>query len=647
MKEKYYITTPIYYASGNLHIGHCFCTTLADAAARFHRLDGKDVMFLTGSDEHGMKVMRSAADLNLTPKQFVDKIVKQFKETFAKLDITYDKFIRTTDKDHIDSVRTIMQRLYDKGDIYKSTYEGLYCVPCETYLSEKELVEGNCPDCNRVVEKTSESCYFLKLSKYQSFIENLFNENKDFLVPVSRKNEIYNNFIKAGVQDLCLTRTSFDWGIRAPFDENHVIYVWCDALINYISAMGFGSDDESNFKKYWPAIHIVGRDITRFHTIIWPILLHMLGVDAPKQVHSTGFITLKGDRISKSKSNGFDVNVLLERYGKDALRYYLLKEGPIFNDTPYEAEMFLNTINSDLCNNLGNLVSRTLAMTEQYFDGIVPAVTELLKEDQHVINLCNNLLKDVRCDMAEQKVDSAIKKIMQVVDSSNKYIDITMPWKLVKDDKERLATVMYVLSETIRICAVLLQPFITDIPVKIKNQFNIKSENFTFESIKTFSLDNYGQKVTKGKNIFERLDVKKEKEFLEAPSVTNKENPQTTNNLTSASKTTDNQITFDEFTKVQLKVGTILDCKKVEGADKLLVSTVDTGDKKRTIVSGIAKHFTPEVLVGKQVVVVTNLKPVKLRGILSDGMILCAGDENENLALVSPATIMQNGSEVC
>lgn len=521
MSDKYYVTTPIYYASGTLHVGHCFCSILADACARFFRLDGKDVMFLTGSDEHGMKVMRSAEAKGLTPKQFVDEVVDGFKDIFKTIHISYDKFIRTTDKEHVDCVRKIMQKLYDNGDIYQGEYKGLYCVPCETYFGEKELVDGNCPDCNRPVEETSEKCYFLKLSKYQDFIEKLFTQDNDFLVPKNRKTEIYNNFIRDGVQDLCLTRTSFDWGIRAPFDENHVVYVWSEALINYISALGYASDNDENFKKYWPnAIHLVGRDITRFHTVIWPIILQAIGVQPPKQVHSTGFITLKGDRISKSKSNGFDVKVLCDRYGADALRYYLLKDGPIFNDVPYESSIFLNTINSDLCNNLGNLVSRTLAMITQYFDGVLPSASKLQQADEKLIDLCNNLLKQVQADMESQRVDDALRKIMNVIDSANKYIDITMPWKLAKEEggKDRLATVLYTLSESIRICAVLLQAFLVEIPQKIKQQFGFPDHLFDFKSIQSFSNKLGGIKVVKGDAIFPRLDVKKEIMFLEKPS---------------------------------------------------------------------------------------------------------------------------------
>ncbi len=648
MSEKYYVTTPIYYASGNLHVGHCFCSILADACARFFRLDGKDVMFLTGSDEHGMKVMRSAEVLGLTPKQFVDGVVDNFKDIFKSIHISYDKFIRTTDKEHVDCVRKIMQKLYDNGDIYQSVYEGLYCVPCETYFSAKDLKDGNCPDCNRPVEKTSEKCYFLKLSKYQDFIEKLFNDNPNFLVPKSRKNEIYNNFIKDGVQDLCLTRTSFDWGIKAPFDEEHVIYVWCDALINYISALGYSSENDENFKKYWPAIHLVGRDITRFHTIIWPILLHAIGLEVPKQVHSTGFITSKGDRISKSKSNGFDVKVLSDRYGADALRYYLLKEGPIFNDVPYESSIFLNTINSDLCNNLGNLVSRTLAMITQYFNGVLPKANEFVNEDKKLIDMCGSLLSDVRKDMEEQRVDNALRKIMSVVDYANKYIDINMPWKLAKEEngQERLATVMYVLSESIRICAVVLQAFLVEIPQKIKNQFNFPESLFTFKSVASFSKKISGLKVTKGDNIFPRLDIAKEIMFLEEPAMNSKESKQVSNKeMKSLTKT---EINIQDFDKMNFKVGTILACEKVAGADKLLVSKVDTGDKVRTIVSGVAKSFEPANLVGKQVVVVANLQPVKLRGILSEGMILFAVDEKTGkFSLVSPDSVVANGSEVC
>jgi len=648
-KQKYYVTTPIYYASGELHVGHCFCTVLADALARYKRLDGYDVMFLTGSDEHGMKVMRSAEKVGLTPKQFVDKTVDGFKAIWKTLGITYDKFIRTTDKEHEEVVTKVMQRLFDNGDIYLGSYKGLYCVPCETYFTESQLVNGNCPDCGRPVEMAEEPCYFLRLSKYEKWLKDLFISNPKFLVPESRKNEIFNNFIKDGVQDLCLTRTSFDWGIKAPFDDKHVIYVWCDALLNYISALGYDTEKDEFYQKYWPAdVQLIGRDISRFHCVIWPILLHMLGIKPPKQIHSTGFLTLKGDKISKSKSNSFNVNVLCERYGADALRYYLLKEGPIYSDIPYLTENFVNTINSDLCNDLGNLVSRTLAMISQYFDGVVPAPNEILEEDKKLIKDAGSLSSKVRELMNDQRVDLALREILSVVSYANKYIDITMPWKLNKEgNKERLATVMYNLTEAIRIVTTLLQGFLFEIPGKIFEQFGTKESLRTFESVNEFSFENFGAKVIKGEAIFARLDVQKEIAFLDNPAETNKEEKKEEKKVEEKAEGKDEYISIEDFDKVKIKVGKVLNSEKVEGSDKLLKNTVKIGDETRTIVSGIAKFYGPSDIIGKSVLVVTNLKPIKLRGILSEGMILCAVSGKDKLSLVAPYLDMEDGSEVC
>ena len=646
-KKKYYVTTPIYYASGDLHVGHCFCTVLTDAVARFKRLDGFDVMFLTGSDEHGMKIAKKAEEAGMTPQAFVDKTVDRFKEIWKILGISYDKFIRTTDEEHVACVNKIMNKLMDNGDIYLSKYEGLYCVPCETFFTESQLVDGKCPDCGRPVEKAEEACYFFKMSKYSDFVKKLFEENKEFLVPDSRLNEIYNNFVKDGVQDLCLTRTSFDWGIPAPFDPKHVIYVWCDALINYISALGYGSEDDSLFKKYWPCdVHFIGRDISRFHSIIWPIILHACGIEMPKRIHSTGFITLKGDKISKSKSNGFNPVVLSNKYGADALRYYMLKEGPIYNDIPFAFDVFLKTINSDLCNDLGNLVSRTLAMITQNFDGVVPRVDKVMEEDEVLINMCNDLYESCVKAIDDGRTDIALKEIFDVVRYANKYIDITQPWVLAKseDGKGRLGTVLYTLAETIRICTVLLQGFLVEIPNKVFEKFDIEESNKTFESIKSFNFENFGKKVTKGEAIFARLDVDKELAFLNLEAEVKKDEPKMAEEKIEEVE----EIDIDYFDKVKLEVGTVVNSERVEKADKLLKNTIRINGVEKTIVSGIAKYYAPEDIIGKQVVVVTNLKPVKLRGILSEGMVLCAVDEKTNdLTLVSPTKEMPDGTIVC
>ncbi len=646
-KKKFYVTTPIYYASGDLHVGHCFCTVLTDAVARFRRLDGYDVMFLTGSDEHGMKIAKKAEEAGMTPQAFVDKTVDNFKEIWKTLGISYDRFIRTTDEKHINCVNKIMNRLFENGDIYLSKYEGLYCVPCETFFTESQLVDGKCPDCGRPVEKASEPCYFFKMSKYSDFVKKLFQENKNFLVPESRYNEIYNNFVKDGVQDLCVTRTSFDWGIKAPFDPKHVIYVWCDALVNYISALGYGSDDESDFKKYWPCdVHFIGRDISRFHTIIWPIILHAAGIELPRTIHSTGFITLKGDKISKSKSNGFNPTVLCEKYGADALRYYMLKDGPIYSDIPFAFDVFLKTINSDLCNDLGNLVSRTIAMITQNFGGIVPKPHDLNEEDQVLIDLCNNLYTKVVEAMNDNRTDIATKEIFDCIRYANKYIDITAPWVLAKDEakKDRLATVLYNLTETIRICTTLLQAYLIEIPAKIFSKFNTPSDLQSFDSIKAFGFENFGKEVIKGEAIFPRLDIEKELAFLNLEAEVKKEEKKTIEeNVEEVA-----EITIDYLDKVKLAVGTVVASEKVEKADKLLKNTIRINGVDKTIVSGIAKFYNPEDIIGKQVIVVTNLKPVKLRGILSEGMVLCAVDDKSgDLSLISPIKNMPDGSQVC
>ena len=646
--KTYYITTPIYYASGRLTVGHCFSTVLADICARFYRLNGHDVFYATGSDEHGLKIAKVAKEHNMTPQQFVDKTVDEFKYIWEKLHISYDKFIRTTDKHHVKLVEDVYNKLFESGDIYLSEYEGLYCVPCETFYTESQLVDGKCPDCGRPVEKTKEESYFFKMSKYQKFLEEHFEKNPNFLVPESRKNEIYNNFIKPGIQDLCVSRTTFDWGVKLPFNDKHVAYVWIDALLNYLSVLGYGGENQADYEKFWPCnVHIVGRDISRFHCIIWPILLKALDLPLPKQIHSTGFITLKGDRISKSKSNGFNPLTLVDKYGADALRYYLAKEGPIFNDIPYTAEQFINTINSDLCNDLGNLVSRTLAMITQYNGGTIPAPKVKDEEESNIIRTCNEILAKCQELMSEQKVNDTINAIFAVIRQANKYIDITEPWKLSKDPskKEKLDTVLYTLSETIRICTTLLQAFMVETPAKIFEKFGFGKDKQTFDSIKEFSFDNHGNTVNKGDNLFPRLDVKKEIEFLDTPTVAvEKKVEEKEENKAN----TVEFVTIDEFAKTKLLVGKIINSERVEGADKLLKNTVKLGNETRTICSGIEKYYKPEDIIGKSVVVVSNLPPRKLRGIESQGMLLCAVDEEKDeLSLVTIDRPIADGSEVC
>ena len=653
--KNYYITTPIYYASGKLTVGHCYSTVLADICARFYRLNGYNVFYATGSDEHGLKIARVAEQNGMSPQQFVDKTVLEFKEIWKKLGITYDKFIRTTDVEHVELVKKVYDKLFKQGDIYLGEYKGLYCVPCETFFTESQLVDGKCPDCGRPVELTKEECYFLKLSKYQKFLEDYFEQHPNFLVPETRKNEIFNNFIKPGISDLCVSRTTFDWGIRLPFNNKHVAYVWIDALLNYLSVLGYGTENDKNYKNFWPCnVHVVGRDITRFHAIIWPILLKMLDLPLPAQIHSTGFITLKGDKISKSKSNGFDPISLIDRYGADALRYYLAKLGPLYNDIPYTSEQFINTINSDLCNDLGNLVSRTLAMITQYNNSIIPEPKLRDSEEIDLETSCNQILDNCITLMKNQNIDQMVNKIFTLIRQANKYIDLTEPWKLSKDSnkKDKLHTVLYYLSETIRIATTLLQAILIEVPAKIFKKFGYEKELQTFESIKKFSTNNYGQKVEKGDNLFPRLDVEKEIAYLDTPNQTeNKETKVEKNtqaNNTEEKANTINYISIEDFSKVKLLTGKIIKSERIEGADKLLKNTVEIGNETKTICSGIAKWYKPEELIGKIVIVVSNLPPRKLRGIESQGMLLCAEDtEKDIISLLTVDKLVSSGCEVC
>ncbi len=653
-KKKFYITTPIYYPSGKWHIGTCYTTIICDALARYKRMQGYDVFYLTGTDEHGQKIQKVAASNGVEVKKYIDGVVDELKRLWKLLDISYDKFIRTTDEEHEKAVQKIFNKLYEKGDIYKSAYEGWYCTPCEAFWTKTQLVDGKCPDCGREVELTKEESYFFRLSKYQDRIQKLIEDDKEFLQPVTRQNEMLNNFIKPGLQDLCVSRTSFDWGIKVPFDAKHVIYVWIDALTNYITALGYTGDNDELFKKYWPAdVHMMGKEIIRFHSIIWPAILMALDLPLPKKVYGHGWLMFNNDKMSKSKGNIVDPFILCERYGVDALRYYMLREVPFGQDGNFTNEIFLKLRNSDLANDLGNLVSRVTAMVSQYFDGVIPAPTDSQEVDRQLIDMAEKMYQSVTSYMDEMRAPEALETIFKVIQRANKYIDECTPWILAKTDegKERLKTVLYNLCESIRMSAVILQPFLTQTPSKIFAKLGIGEDmGLTgFDSLQKFGAKIDGLKVDKGEQLFQRIDIAKElkvmddilEEQLKKAKQAKKEEKKVENTVTIE------QIGIEDFAKVQLKVGKVLECKKVEKADKLLCSQIDVGEETpRTIVSGIAKYYTPEEMVGKQVIVVTNLKPAKLRGIESQGMILCAEDENGELALITPSKSVKAGSEV-
>lgn len=649
-KKKYYITTPIYYPSGNWHLGHCYTTVICDALARFKRMDGYDVFFLTGTDEHGQKIELRAKEKGVSPKSFVDGLVASIQELWKLLDVRYDKFIRTTDEYHEKAVQKIFTQLYEQGDIYKSEYEGWYCNPCESYWTESQLVDGKCPDCGREVVRAKEECYFFRLSKYQDRLVQLYEQNPEFLQPKSRLNEMLNNFIRPGLQDLAVSRSTFSWGIPVPFDPKHVIYVWIDALTNYITALGYGSDDTTLYDKFWPAdLHMVGKEIVRFHTIIWPAILMALGLPQPKQVFGHGWLLIGNDKMSKSKGNVVDPFVLVNRYGLDAVRYFLLREIPFGNDGVYTNEALLNRINADLANSLGNLVSRTAAMILQNF-GTVPAPHEATDLDRELEELCLSTLEKVRTDLDALSAPDALADIFKIVNRANKYIDETMPWALAKDpaQKDRLATVLYHLAESIRFVAVLLKPFLENTSQKIFDVFGLGEVPQNFDLLATFGGLPAGSVVTKGAGLFPRIDVKKELKELDllqeaqqkAQAAPLAAAPQKEESIPAE------EITIDEFERVKLCTAKVLDCVKVPKSSKLLQLTLEVGDETRTVVSGIAKSYEPEYLIGKTVVIVKNLKPAKLMGIESRGMVLC-GEEDGKIIFVTPEKEMKHsGSEI-